>query len=162
MPLKNSNDTIGNRTRDLHCFYIFSAMISKFTPCTNISLNNNSAMHCMISDDNLKEMQSGRLIQYSHSLRGGRSGDRISGGDGIFRARLGRPWGIPSLLCKGYRVSVGVEAARRGAAHPPSFRGCECVGGGSSLKACRSRGRAAPRWSSTSTSPICLHWRVLG
>jgi len=67
-------------------------------------------------------MRSGQLIKYSDLLRVGRSGDRISGRDGIFCGHLDRPWGIPSLLCKGYRVSLsGGEAAGRGAAHPPSF-----------------------------------------
>jgi hypothetical protein len=30
-----------------------------------------------------------------------------SGGDDIFRTRPDRPWGLPSLLYNGYRVSFG-------------------------------------------------------
>jgi hypothetical protein len=33
------------------------------------------------------------------------------GGDEIFRTRLDRPWGPPSLLYNGYRVFPGSKAA---------------------------------------------------
>jgi hypothetical protein len=69
---------------------IVSAVISKFTPCKNISVKNNSVVHCMFGDDSTSEMRPGQLIQYSDSLRVGRSGDRISGMDGIFRSHLVR------------------------------------------------------------------------
>jgi hypothetical protein len=42
------------------------------------------------------------------------------GGSEIFCIRPERPWGPPSLLCKGYRVSfLGVKWPRRGVNHPP-------------------------------------------
>jgi hypothetical protein len=43
------------------------------------------------------------------------------GGGEIFRTRPDRPWGPPSLLYNGYRVSFpGVKRSRRGVNHPPS------------------------------------------
>jgi hypothetical protein len=43
------------------------------------------------------------------------------GGGEIFRSRPDRPWGPPSLLYDGYRVSFpGVKRPGRGADHPPS------------------------------------------
>ena len=40
--------------------------------------------------------------------------------DEIFRTRPGRPWGPPSLLYNGYRVSfTGVKRPGRGVNHPP-------------------------------------------
>jgi hypothetical protein len=43
------------------------------------------------------------------------------GGGEIFRSRLDRPWGPPSLLYNGYRVSFpGVKRPNRGVDHPPS------------------------------------------
>jgi hypothetical protein len=53
-------------------------------------------------------------------LRAGRSGDRISVGGEFFRTRTDRPWGPPSLLYNGYRVSFsGVKRPGRGVDHPP-------------------------------------------
>jgi hypothetical protein len=48
----------------------------------------------------------GQCSRYSNSLRG--SNPR---GGGIFRTRPDRPWGPPSLLCNGYRLSPGSKAA---------------------------------------------------
>jgi hypothetical protein len=43
------------------------------------------------------------------------------GGGEIFSTRPDRPWGPPSLLYNGYRVSFpGVKRPGRGADHPPS------------------------------------------
>ena len=57
------------------------------------------------------------------SLRAGRSGDRIpvgEGGDEIFRTHLDRPWGPPSLLYNGYRISfLGLKRPEHGVDHPP-------------------------------------------
>jgi hypothetical protein len=59
-----------------------------------------------------------KLIRYSDSLRAGRSG--LGGGE-IFRTRPDQPWGPPSFLCNGYRVSFPwVERPGRGVDHPPS------------------------------------------
>jgi len=56
----------------------------------------------------------------SDALRGGRSGNRIAVGREIFPIRPGRPWGPPSLLYNGYRVSfLGIKRPARGADHPP-------------------------------------------
>jgi hypothetical protein len=43
--------------------------------------------------------------RYSALLQAGRSGDRIPDWGEIFRTHLDRPWGPPSLLYNGYRVS---------------------------------------------------------
>jgi hypothetical protein len=44
------------------------------------------------------------------------------GGSEIFRTPLDRPWGLPSLLYKGYTRSFpGVERARLGVNHPPPY-----------------------------------------
>ena len=48
---------------------------------------------------------------YSHSLRAGRSGDRIPVGGEIFRTHPDRSWGSPSLLYNGYRIFPGGKAA---------------------------------------------------
>ena len=62
------------------------------------------------------------LSQYSNSPRAGQSGDRIPVGGEIFRTRPDWPWGPPSLLYNGYRVSFpGVDLLGRGVNHPPSF-----------------------------------------
>ena len=46
-----------------------------------------------------------------------------SGGDEIFRTRSDRPWGSPSLLSTGYRVSyLRVKRQGCGAGNPPSSR----------------------------------------
>jgi len=47
----------------------------------------------------------------SDSLRTGRPGDRIPVGGEIFRSLPGRPWGLPSLLYKEYRVFPEGKAA---------------------------------------------------
>jgi len=49
---------------------------------------------------------------YSDSLRAGRSGDQIPVWGEIFRSRPDLPWGPPSLLYNGYRVSTGGKGAR--------------------------------------------------
>ena len=62
----------------------------------------------------------GYLSRYSDSLRVGRSGDRIpmEGGE-IFRTCPDRPWGPPSLLYSGYRISLqGVKRPGRDVDHP--------------------------------------------
>jgi hypothetical protein len=42
------------------------------------------------------------------------------GGGEVFRSRPDRPWGLPSLLYDGYRVSFpGVKRPGRGVDHPP-------------------------------------------
>ena len=62
----------------------------------------------------------GQRSRYSDSLRAGRSGVRIPVGGEIFRTRPYRPWGPPSLLYDGYRVSFpGVKRPGRGVDHPP-------------------------------------------
>jgi len=59
-------------------------------------------------------------LWYSDSLRAGRSGDRIPVGGKIFHTRSDRPWGPPSLLHNGFRVSFpGVKRPGRGVYHPP-------------------------------------------
>jgi len=50
------------------------------------------------------------------------AGNRIPVGGEIFRTRPGRPWGPPSLLYNGYRVSLPrVKRPERGDDHPPPF-----------------------------------------
>jgi len=57
----------------------------------------------------------GLLSRYSDSLQGGPSGDRIPVGGEIFRSCPDRPWGPPSLLYNGYRVTFpGVKRPGRG------------------------------------------------
>jgi hypothetical protein len=56
--------------------------------------------------------------RYSDWLRAGRCGDRIPVGGKVFRTRLNRPWGPPSVLYNGYRVFPGGKAA--GAWHRPA------------------------------------------
>jgi len=59
------------------------------------------------------------LSRYSDSLRAGRSGDQIPGEARFFRTRPDQPWGPPSLLYNGYRVSFpGVKRPGRGVDHP--------------------------------------------
>ena len=61
----------------------------------------------------------GQRSRYSDSLRAVR-GSNPTGGE-IFRTRPDRPWGTPSLLYNGYRVSFPwVKQPRRGDDHPPS------------------------------------------
>jgi hypothetical protein len=61
------------------------------------------------------------VIYATQRLRAGWSGDRIPVGGEIFCSRPDRPWGPPSLLCNGYRVSfTGVNRPGRGVDHPPS------------------------------------------
>ena len=58
--------------------------------------------------------------RYSASLRAGRSGDRIPVRGQLFRTRPERPWGPPSLLYNGHRVSFpGVKRPGRGLNHSP-------------------------------------------
>jgi len=52
----------------------------------------------------------GWLSWHSDSPRAGWSGDRMPVGGEIFRVRSDRPWGPPSLLYNGYRVSPGGKA----------------------------------------------------
>jgi hypothetical protein len=48
-------------------------------------------------------------------------GEKNPGGGEIFRSRPDRPWGPPSLLYTGYRVSFpGVKRPGRAVDHPPS------------------------------------------
>jgi len=47
------------------------------------------------------------LSRYSDWLRAGRSGDRISVWDEIFRTYPERPWGPTGLLHNGYRLFPG-------------------------------------------------------
>jgi hypothetical protein len=61
----------------------------------------------------------GWLSRYSNSLPAGLSGDRMSVGGEIFCTSPDRPWGQPSLLYNGYRVSFpGVKRPGRGVDHP--------------------------------------------
>jgi hypothetical protein len=58
--------------------------------------------------------------RYSDSLRAGRSGDRIPVGAKFFAPVQIGPWGPPSLLYNGYRISIpGVKRPGRGVDHPP-------------------------------------------
>jgi len=46
----------------------------------------------------------------------------VSGGGEFFRTRPNRPWGPPSLLYNGYRVTLpGVKRPGRGVYHPPNL-----------------------------------------
>ena len=61
----------------------------------------------------------GQLSWYSDSLPSERPGDQIPVG-AIFRTRPDRPWGPPSLLYNGYRVSFSrVKRPGCGVVHPP-------------------------------------------
>jgi hypothetical protein len=61
-----------------------------------------------------------QLIRYGDTLRAGRSGDRTPFGSEISRTRPDLPWGPPSLLYNGYRVSFpGVKRPGPGVDHPP-------------------------------------------
>ena len=63
-----------------------------------------------------------RLGWDSEWLRAGQSGNRIPVGGEIFRTRPDRPWGPPSLLYDGYRISLPrVKRPERGDDHPPPF-----------------------------------------
>ena len=63
--------------------------------------------------------QSEQLLGPSWTVRGS-----ISGGREIFRTRLDRPWGPPSLLFNRYRVSFpGVNLPGRGVDNPSPFSG---------------------------------------
>ena len=74
-------------------------------------------LNVTINEDTIVDWDRSRC---SDALRGGRSGDRISLRREIFPTRLGRPWGPPSLLYKGYQVSfLGLKRSARGADHPP-------------------------------------------
>ena len=65
-------------------------------------------------------MGPGYLSRYSDSLQAGTVQGSNSGGGEIFRTRPDRPWGPPSLLYNGYRVSFsGVKRPGRGVDHPP-------------------------------------------
>jgi hypothetical protein len=58
---------------------------------------------------------------YLFILRAVRSGDWIPVGGEIFCTRPDRPWGPPSLLYNGYRVSFpGLKRPGRGVDHPPT------------------------------------------
>jgi len=64
----------------------------------------------------------------------------------IFCARPDQPWGPPSLLYNGYRISfTGLKRPGRGVNHPP-----------------RSNAEVKKEWSYTSTPPLCHHGRLLG
>ena len=62
----------------------------------------------------------GYLSWYSDSLRAGRSRDRTLVGGEILRTRPDLPWGSPSLLYNGYRLSFPeVKRPERDVDHPP-------------------------------------------
>ena len=62
----------------------------------------------------------GELSWYSDSIRDGQSGNWIPVWGEIFRTCPDRPWGQPSFLYNGYRVSFpGVKRPGRGVDHPP-------------------------------------------
>jgi hypothetical protein len=59
------------------------------------------------------------LLRNSDSPGAGASEDKISIGGGILRTCSDRPWGPPSLLYEGYRVSFpGLKRPWRGVNHP--------------------------------------------
>jgi len=61
-------------------------------------------------------------VGITHSLRVGLSRDRIAVRGKIFDTRPDLPWGPPSLLYNGYRVSFpGVKRSERVVDHPPPF-----------------------------------------
>jgi hypothetical protein len=61
-----------------------------------------------------------RKITIRYTSMGTVRGSNPGGGE-IFRSRPDRPWGPPSLLYNGYRVSFpGVKRPGRGVDHPPS------------------------------------------
>jgi len=80
------------------------------------------------------------------SLRAGSRGSDSPGGGEIFRACPDRPWGPPSLLYNGYRVSFpGIKRPRRGVDHSPHLAP-----------------REKKEYSYTSTPPYGPSWPVLG
>ena len=61
-----------------------------------------------------------QLSRYSVYTTGWTVRGSNTGGGLIFRTCSDRPWGPPSFLCNGYRVSFpGVKRPGRGANHPP-------------------------------------------
>jgi hypothetical protein len=62
----------------------------------------------------------GKLIRYSYSLRGGRSGNRILVEGQILRTPPDRPCGPTNLLYHGYKISfLGLKKPRLGVDHQP-------------------------------------------
>jgi hypothetical protein len=114
--MKNSSDTIGNRSRDLP---VCSA-VPQPTPPPAACLN--YVFYCLIFMCWLTVHL--KLYSYSKPTRGPDSLVGIATGYGldglciefrwgeIFRTCPDRPWSPPSLLYNGYRVFPGVESGR--------------------------------------------------
>ena len=123
MSMKNSNDTIGNRTRDLNKLRHREPPLTSVTTLIQsggkITWHSVSITASVSGDFRAGIAQSVKRLATGWTVRGVES--RWRGGE-ILRTRPDRPWGPPSILYNGYRVFPGTKRPRRGVYHPPPSR----------------------------------------
>ena len=91
---------------------------------TKYHIHNKKLLNFIVSVCNKEqnETKNSSLTATCSILNGLQSLISNPGGGEIFRTRLDRPWGPPSLLYNGYRVFPGVRRPGRGVDHPPPSR----------------------------------------